>query len=88
MRLQTPTGNTSQTTLNPFLKGMQTETALTENGAVTNPTTLNALLDLFFIAGASRSMSKSEIEGLVGAAYAQDALATLKILFWARDVRG
>lgn len=83
MRLstQTPTGN-------PFLKGVMTETALTHNGAVTNPTTLNPVLDLFFVAGAARNMSKEEITALVSSAYNADPMFTLRLLFWARDVRG
>lgn len=64
------------------------EDALTENGALTNSTTLNSVLDLFFLAGASRSLTKTEIKRLVVAALAESAEDTLKVIFWAGDIRG
>lgn len=33
-------------------------------------------------------MEKADIESVVSSAYNEDNLTTLKILFWARDVRG
>lgn len=61
--------------------------ALTQNGAVTNSTSLNNNLDLFFIAGASRTMSESDIHKMLAKSWAENALNTLKIIFWAGDVR-
>lgn len=62
--------------------------ALTLNGAVTNRTSGSFCLDLFFRAGAMRSASEDEIAAAVIRAYAEDPVKTLKIVFFARDVRG
>lgn len=60
---------------------------LTNNGAVTNSTSLNNILDLFFICGASRTMSEDSIIKMFDAALAENTLLTIKVLFYARDVR-
>lgn len=57
----------------------------TANGAITNAHSGHAVLDLFFVLGASR---RQDISAKFSAALAQDAMLTLKALFWARDVRG
>jgi hypothetical protein len=62
--------------------------ATTANGAVTHSTSLDPAVDLFFIAGASRRMPESDIIRMFEAAYAADKYIALKVLFWARDVRG
>ena len=62
--------------------------ALTFNGAITNSTSLNNVLDLFFIAGASRRMYDKDIIKMFDAALAENTLLTVKLLFWARDIRG
>ena len=60
----------------------------TYNGAVTNSTSLNNVVDLFFVAGASRTMSIANIENLLAKSWAEDALLTLKCIFWAGNIRG
>lgn len=60
----------------------------TENGALTNRTSGNFCLDLFFKAGAMRGASEQEIADVVTRAYAENPVKTLKIVFFARDVRG
>ena len=60
----------------------------TANGAVTHSTSLNACLDLFFIAGASRRMQESDIIVMFERARAENKDLAYKILFWARDARG
>lgn len=60
----------------------------TQNGALTNRTSGSFCLDLFFRAGAMRSASEEEIAAAVNRAYAEDPVKTLKIIFFARDVRG
>lgn len=60
----------------------------TENGAVTNRTSGGFCLDLFFRAGAMRGVSEGEIAKAVTRAYAEDPIKTMKIVFFARDVRG
>lgn len=62
--------------------------SLTHNGAITNSTSLNSVVDLFFLAGASRNMSEEDIRNIVQKAYVEDALLTVKCIFWAGNVRG
>lgn len=59
--------------------------ARTTNGALTNATSLNANVDLFFLAGASRG---KDIEPQFIKAYNENPELALRILQWARDVRG
>ena len=70
-----------------LLASLKTWTGTTSNGAVTHKSTLNACLDLFFIAGASRRMEEKEILRLFTLAFNEDKNTALKILFWARDIR-
>ena len=60
---------------------------LTENGMVTNPTTLNNCVDLFFSIGAMRGKSKEDVVSLFNEAYNENPLIASKLLFWSRDVR-
>jgi len=60
---------------------------LTENGMVTNPTTLNKCVDLFFSIGAMRGKSKDKVISLFNEAYNENPLVASKLLFWSRDVR-
>lgn len=60
----------------------------TENGAVTNRSTGKACLDLFATIGALRHQSDQEITTRFLRAYAEDPDVAMKILFFARDVRG
>lgn len=60
----------------------------TENGAVTNVTSGSDCLDLFATVGALRSESDDEIVTRFMRAYTEDADQAMKILFFARDVRG
>lgn len=60
----------------------------TENGAVTHQTTESDCLDFFASAGALRQSSPDEIVLRFMRAYAEDADVAMKILFFARDIRG
>lgn len=60
-------------------------TGSTFNGAVTNRSSLNPLVDLFFIIGSSRG---KDIRQSFRAAYAADKNLAARILLWARDARG
>jgi hypothetical protein len=71
-----------------LVDAMRTKNVRTKNGALTNETSLNSVLDMFFLAGASRKMTEREIINIVVKAYGHDKSLTLKCLFWARDVRG
>lgn len=59
----------------------------TANGAITNSTSLNACLDLFFLAGACRNESEQSIINKLISSYSCDPLKTMKIIFWAGDIR-
>ena len=60
---------------------------LTENGMVTNPTTLNKCVDLFFSIGAMRGKPQDKVVSLFNEAYKENPLIASKLLFWGRDVR-
>lgn len=74
--------------MNSLLKSMQTNDSLTFNGMVTNSTSLDANLDFFFLAGASRNMEPKGMIDLFERAFNEDKLTALRILFWVRDIRG
>ncbi len=59
--------------------------AVTANGAVTNASSLNKNVDLFFLAGASRG---KDIKSVFAGAFAEDAEVAVRVLQWARDARG
>lgn len=61
---------------------------LTKNGMVTNPTTLNKCVDLFFSIGSMRGKSKHNLIKMFNEAFEENPLITTKILFWVRDIRG
>ena len=61
---------------------------LTENGAVTLESTGSECLDLFATIGALRRESDEEIETRFIRAYSENADTAMKILFYARDIRG
>jgi len=71
-----------------LVNGARQKDRLTENGMVTNSTSLNACVDMFFMAGAARNWSDTQIEQLFQKALAEDPLMALKLMFWARDIRG
>ena len=65
-----------------------TNITYTENGAVTLETTGSCCLDLFATIGALRHASEEELCRRFLRAYAEDRDLAMKILFYARDVRG
>ena len=69
-------------------EALKTKDTLTENGMATNSTSLSYCIDLFFKAGAMRAASDRDIIVAVTRSFTDDPERTLKILFWARDVRG
>ena len=70
-----------------FLKNMANKT-FTENGAVTLRSTGSDCLNLFATVGALRSQNEAEIEKRFLRAFAENGDLAMKILFYARDVRG
>lgn len=73
--------------MNKLVETMLTKDEYTANGAVTNSTSLNSCLDLFFLAGACRTETIKNIEVKLQQAYLEDRVTTLKIIFWAGDIR-
>lgn len=77
--------NLSQSKL---VNATRSEDALTYNMAVTHSTSLSNIVDMFFLAGASRRIDEQDIITIWNRAYTEDAVLALKCLFWARDIRG
>lgn len=72
---------------NSLFSALQTGDALTDNGAVTNSTTQSKVLDLFFLAGACRNQKSEDIKGLIQQAWIENPQDTLRVIFWAGDIR-
>lgn len=75
--------------MNKFIEGIEEEVAWkqTENGAEAFNTTTDACLDLFSTIGSLRKRTDSDIQNKITKAWAKNALLTLKILFYARDIQ-
>jgi len=74
-----------------YLKETQEQTTnytYTENGAYTLKSANSACLDLFGTIGALRNAEETDIINRFARAYKEDASMAMKILFFARDVRG
>lgn len=73
-----------------MLKHLKNESNITytENGAITNKSTYSECLDLFAAIGALRHADDSTICERFMRAYAENPDLAMKILFFARDVRG
>lgn len=74
--------------MSTLLSAMQTNDSHTENGMVTNSTSLNTCVDLFFQIGAMRGKDKTRLINAFTKAFGENSLTAMKLLFWARDVRG
>ncbi|MGH3953546.1 MAG: DUF2828 family protein [Mycobacterium sp.] len=72
-----------------FLQEVQRETnqTRTENGAVTNASSLDAVVDLFAAAGAMRD-TPGKAADLFERAYREDPQTAIRTMFYLRDVRG
>ena len=70
-----------------FLK-KENDMTYTENGCAAYKTSDSSCLDLFFGAGGMRNTDEKTIAEYILRAYAEDPSKTMKIIFFARDVRG
>ena len=68
-----------------FIEAVQNQKERTENGMKARKSTTNACVDLFFNIGASRG--KNIVPGFISA-FIEDPDKAIRILQWARDVRG
>ena len=75
--------------MNELLKNLKMDTnyALTENGAITHVTTLSNVLDMFAMGGSMRNRSDDDVINMFKRAYEEDATLALKCLFYLRDCR-
>ena len=71
-----------------LIDAMRQNDTFTENLMPTHSTSLDRCVDLFAGIGSARNWSKDEIESAFVRAFEQEPLIAMKILFWARDVRG
>ena len=71
-----------------LVDALRTGNTTTENGMTTNSSSLNSCVDLFFNIGAMRGQDKERLFSNFSIAFIEDPIRALKILFWARDVRG
>jgi hypothetical protein len=71
-----------------LLGAMQTKNSYTENGMPTNSSSLNECVNLFFQIGAMRGQDKTRLINAFTKAFGENPLTAMKLLFWARDVRG
>ena len=71
-----------------LVDALRQEDILTENGMATNSTSLNTCVDLFFNIGAMRGQDKQRLIATFSKAFNEDPKRAMKLLFWARDVRG
>jgi hypothetical protein len=70
-----------------FFDALQTRNTLTENGMVTNSSTLNECVNLFFTIGSMRGQDKQRLLSQFSKAFNENPLTAMRILFWVRDVR-
>jgi len=78
---------------NPLIRAMTTNDARTQNLCLTNSTSSSDCVDLFFTIGSMRSSinEESKMRELIimfERAFNENPLIAMKILFWARDIRG
>lgn len=74
--------------MSKLLTALQTNDSRTYNGAVTHSTSGSALVDLFFLAGASRNVGDQEILNAWIKSVDAEPILSLQLLLWARDCRG
>jgi len=74
--------------MSTLVNAIQTNNSFTENGMTTSTSSLNSCVNLFFQIGAMRGKDKQLLINSFVKAFNEDALTAMKLLFWARDIRG
>ena len=75
------------TSKSKFVNAARQHDAVTDNGAVTHSTSLDSVLDFFFIAWTLIHKKPEEYLPLWNRALKEDYLLSMKCLFWMRDIR-
>ena len=70
--------------VNAMAASRSQNSALTENGALTNKSSLSKMVDLFFIAGASRG---KDLSSQFAQAHSEDQHLSIRLAQWLRDAR-
>lgn len=71
-----------------LIEGLRKKGTVTENAMPTHTSSGDACLDFFMTAGATRNWTEKQILTVFSKAIVKNPLMTMKILFWARDIRG
>ena len=71
-----------------LVNALRQKDTVTENGMVTNSSSLNNCVDLFFQIGAMRGKGKNTVISAFSKAFNENPLVALRLLFWVRDIRG
>lgn len=71
-----------------LIRSMQYKDTLTENQMPTHSSSGDACVDFFGVVGSARNWSEDQIVAAFTKALATDPLIAMRILFWARDIRG
>jgi hypothetical protein len=74
--------------MSQLMEALQTENTTTKNGMITNSSSLNECVNLFFSIGAMRAKGADKVVSLFSKAFSEEPTTALRTLFWARDVRG
>ena len=74
--------------MSKLMEALQTENTTTTNGMATSSSSLNECVNLFFSIGAMRGKSVDSIISLFSKAFNENPRTAMRILFWARDIRG
>lgn len=72
---------------NAIVETTTNDLSTTENGAVTYSTSLNPIVDMFFMIGAKRGASYEQIVSIIEPAFNADPDLAFRVALWARDVR-
>jgi len=86
VKVKLPAAPVTNSLLSSLIK--EDNKTLTENGAPTYKSTLNALVDFFAMGAALRSRPEQDIVNLFIKSFAEDPLLSIKLLFHIRNIRG
>jgi len=76
--------------MNTLINAIENEqnVTTTENGAATLKSSLKSTVDFFGLCGSLRSRSDTDVISLFSKAFSEDPLVSMKVLFYARNIRG